>query len=91
MKVDGEARQGSEPPTCMPTFVLFVLDGPFLDLDELVPFFGSFFVQESLWYPCEEICRIDCLLQAMMRYVWLRRWRRTRLTSATKPGMLSLA
>ena len=69
-KVDGETEENIESSGCMPTFVLFVRDGPFLDLDELVPFLSSSFVQETLWYPRQEICRIHCLLQAMMRYLW---------------------
>ena len=64
-------KQGKgEPRTGMLTFVLFVLDSPFLDLDKLVPLLCAFLIQEGLWYPRQEICRIHCLLQAVMRYVW---------------------
>lgn len=66
-EADGETGERIES---LPTFVFFVRDSPFLDLDELVPLFCPFFVQESLWYPREEICRIHRVLRAMMRYLW---------------------
>lgn len=41
---EDEMVQGINPRICMPTFVIFVRDGPFLGLDELVPFICSLFV-----------------------------------------------
>lgn len=49
------------------TFDLVIATFPLLDLDEFIPFFTAFLIEQALWYPCQEVNGINSILYNLVR------------------------